>query len=146
MNLLEKMKLISKIETVDANENAINTKNLCGSILICSAVLAAMDEIEKRGGGFDPTRSELSFCDGIEVALSILRKHLEGNRDVNSVKNTIQSEDNDWKKDAERLANVLNEKPIDEIFSLFYQDIADKTEKALEAHRTLVEKEGKNEQ
>ncbi len=77
MNLLEKMKLISKIETVDANENAINTKNLCGSILICCAVLAAMDEIENKVNEVE--NSEYGeHEETLEEALSILRKHLEG--------------------------------------------------------------------
>lgn len=124
---------------------------------ICCAVLNAMDEIEKnktarisKRDGCEQLTEDLKWQHfnatiiGMNVALAILRKHLKENRDINSVKNTIRSEDNDWRKDAERLANVFSEKPIDEIFSLFHQDIADKAEKALEAHRMLVEKDKKH--
>jgi len=59
------------------------------------------------------------------------------------IEDALRSERDEWRRDAERLAEIIGEKPIDEIFSLFHQDIADKAEKALEAHRALVKKEGK---
>jgi len=75
MNLLEKMKLIA-----EGNKMALED-----SPDICRAVLAAMDEIKKQSEKFYPPRceSEFYYSNGVDATLSILRKHLEGEKETN---------------------------------------------------------------
>ena len=72
MNILEKMKLIA-----EGNKMVLED-----SQAICRAVLAAMDEIKKQSEKFYPPRceSEFYYGNGVDAALSILRKYLEGEK------------------------------------------------------------------
>ncbi len=79
MNLLEKAKKIIEYDEHNHYKNIKDTDIGKYAPAVCRALVEAMEEIDKQSARFYPPRreSEFYYYNGIDAALSILRKHLE---------------------------------------------------------------------
>lgn len=68
MNLLEKI--------ANINQATVKIGDFCGVVEMCQAILDAMDEIDKKSMEMD-YETEWDLANGMQDALSILRRHLE---------------------------------------------------------------------
>jgi hypothetical protein len=79
MNLLEKAKEIIEWNKYGFYENLKDTDIGKYAPAVCRALVEAMEEIDKQSARFYPPRceSEFYYYNGVDAALSILRRHLE---------------------------------------------------------------------
>ncbi|MFA5151009.1 MAG: hypothetical protein WC554_00470 [Clostridia bacterium] len=80
MNLLEQCKEIILHSENGYYDKIYNMQIATAAPAICRAVLAAMDEMEKQSESTYHRWRDPAYCNGIDDALSILRKHLEGEK------------------------------------------------------------------